>query len=167
MNLCLWYQLHYDANLEKNMARLNTHTPRRAEWYEAVERAHPPTSDAIIRELCERIEHGGKRKARATRGRRSVSEEDAKALFPSKKEDFDIEKVKKVLSNMYYQMVYYCVDHCELFGATTPEAFCKARFCVHKSVMKTLAHMLHNEIHFQLIKEKSKVRKRRIEIDFD
>lgn len=148
------------------MARINTHTPRHNGW-EAV-RSLTPEVDSITRELCERIEHGGKRHPTHTRGRRSASEDDVKALFPSKKEDFDVEKVKKVLSRVYYELVYHCVDHCKNFGATTPEAFCKTRFCVNKSIMRVLAHMLHNEIHFHAVKEKTtKTRKRRIEVGDD
>ncbi len=151
----------------KGMARLNRNRNEREDhlWV-AIERDHPPSPESKLREVCEKIEHGGSITSKALRGRRAVSipDKDLVVLFPSKKEDLDIPKVKKNLFNAYKALVYNCVDNCEDFGRTTPETFCKRKFCVNKSMMRMLAHILHNEVHFELFKEKPKIRKRRIEI---
>ena len=161
----------------------------------AIARAHPPISansihkpsiskywiqESVIRELCERIEeHGGNPpdslKCDDTENTRLfdsvrrifVPDEDLLVLFQSKKEDFDVDKVKKVFINVYRQLIYYCVDHCEDFGASVSELLCKRKVCVHKSMLKVLARVLTNDIKFQIIKEKPKTRKRRIEIEGD
>ncbi len=152
----------------KRMARLNRNRNggRDDHFWVAIERDHPPSPDAKLREVCEKIEHGWFTTSRAVGGRRAVSipDKDLVVLFPSKKEDLDIDKVKKSLFNSYKALIYNCVDNCEDFGRTTPEAFCKRKFCVNKSMMRMLAHILRNEVHFQLFKEKPKIRRRRIEI---
>jgi hypothetical protein len=150
------------------MARINSSGAGWAVQREAIVRAHPPVADAIIRELCERIEHGGKAPVTARSGRRSQpSDVELLTMFTDKKEEYDIEKLKRVLTNVYRQLALHCVGNCEDFGASRPDAFCRKRSCVHKSVLRVLGRILNGEVHFHLTKEKTKVRKRRIEISDD